>query len=120
MTTGKFFGNVPYIPIMLVNGAAIQCPFFALDTGFTGDLLITSKMAKEIGVMPQGVTPIQIAGGATINLEFGTSLAMLNDEPKEIQVLIAGGMPLAGIDLFTKFGCRISVDCVNRTVEVEN
>ena len=120
MIPGNFEGNIPYIPVMILHGGGVAAPFFVLDTGFTGDLLITSQMARELGIAPSGFGSIILAGGGSVTAAIGKTRAMLGDDPKDVEVVIADGMPLAGISLFTKFRCKILVDCNQRTVEVEN
>ncbi len=119
MIVGKFLANSPYVPVMLVNNGVEQTPFFILDTGFAGDLLITVKIAKELKVIEVGKTFVTLAGGTNMEMPTGFVSAVFEGQPIEVQVLISEGMQLAGIGLLTKFGCRAIVDCKARTVEIE-
>lgn len=119
MIAGKFHNNSPYVPVMLMQGGATQTPFFILDTGFAGDLMITAKIAKELGVFQEGEASVALAGGSNVKIPYGFIDAIFEGQPIKVEVLIGEGMQLAGIGLLTKFGCKAIVDCKNRTVSVE-
>lgn len=120
MIAGKFLDNIPYVPVMLINGVKTQTSFFVLDTGFGGDLMISPAMAHELGIEEFSSMSVKLAGGGDLRIPFGSVTAVFGDEPKEVQVFIGGGMQLVGIGLLTKFRCSALVDCVKRTVEIEN
>ena len=91
-------------------------PFFILDTGFTGDLQVTPKIAQDLGLQVSGVTQSRIANGQIIAVPTAIAIASMQGINKVVQVLISNSMPLAGISFLTKFGFTASVDCKNRTV----
>jgi len=97
----------------------VQTPLVILDTGFTGDLQVTPKMAQELGLLVGGVTPVTIANGQTVNAPFAIAFAAMEGRVNLIQVLIQEGVPLAGISFLSKFGYKATVDCKYRTVGLE-
>lgn len=97
----------------------MQAPFVILDTGFTGDLQVTPKIAKELNLQVVGVTKTQIANGQIIEVPVALAMAAMEGVVNYIQVLISESMPLAGISFLSKFGYKAAVDCKYRTVVLE-
>lgn len=60
MISGVFVENTPFIKVVVGWGRSVQAPFVILDTGFTGDLQVTQKIATELGLQIIGVTKTQI------------------------------------------------------------
>lgn len=80
MVQGQFLESMPFIQIDLAWAHGVQAPFVVLDTGFSGDVQITSQMAEELGLTVSGVTKTTIANGDMVNLP--TALAVANMENK--------------------------------------
>ena len=119
MVSGVFVENIPFIKVVVGWGQSVQAPFVVLDTGFTGDLQVTQKIAKELGLQVVGVTKTQIANGQVIEVPVALAIAAMEGSANYIQVLISESMPLAGISFLSKFGYKATVDCKYRTVALE-
>ena len=119
MINGVFVENIPLIKVVIGWGQAVQAPFVVLDTGFTGDLQVTPKIAKELGLQVVGVTPSRIANGQVVQVSSALAIAAMEGVVNYIQVLISESMPLAGISFLSKFGYKATVDCKYRTVVLE-
>ena len=119
MVNGVFVENIPFIRVVVGWGQSVQAPFVVLDTGFTGDLQVTQKIAKELGLQVVGVTKTQIANGQVIEVPVALAIAAMEGAKHFIQVLISESMPLAGISFLSKFGYKAIVDCKYRTVVLE-
>ena len=119
MVSGVFVENIPFIKVVLGWGQSVQTPFVVLDTGFTGDLQVTQKIATELGLQIVGVTKTQIANGQVIEVPVALAIAAMEGAANYIQVLISESMPLAGLSFLTKFGYKAIVDCKYRTVALE-
>lgn len=119
MVSGVFVENIPFIRVIVGWGQSVQTPFVILDTGFTGDLQVTPKIAIELGLQVIGVTRTQIANGQIIQVPVALAIASMEGAANYIQVLIAESMPLAGISFLTKFGYKAIVDCKYRAVTLE-
>ena len=119
MINGVFVENIPLIKVVVAWGQSVQAPFVILDTGFTGDLQVTPKIARELGLQVAGVTKTQIANGDVIEVPVALAVAAMEGAVNYIQVLISESMPLAGISFLSKFGYKASVDCKYRTVALE-
>jgi clan AA aspartic protease len=90
-----------------------------IDTGFTGDLQVTPKIAKELGLRVIGVTKTQIANGQVIEIPVALAIAAMEGVKNYIQVLISDSMPLVGISFLSKFGYKAIVDCKYRAITLE-
>ncbi len=119
MISGVFVENIPLIKVVVAWGQSVQAPFVVLDTGFTGDLQVTPKIATELGLKVVGVTKTQIANGQIIQVPVALAIASMEGATNYIQVLISDSFPLAGISFLTKFGYKALVDCKYRTVALE-
>ena len=119
MIKGAFTGDIPILPISVTWGRMIQTPLFILDTGFTGDLLVTPQIAKELDLKINGATNIKVANGDVISISTATARASMEGRVNYVQVLISESMPLAGISLLSKFSYKAIVDCKNRDVILE-
>ena len=119
MVHGLFVQNIPLVPVTIAWQRSIQTVDFILDTGFTGDLQVTTKMAEELGLKVVGVTPTQNATGQTVNTPNALALASMEGVTVSVQVLISNSFPLAGICFLTKYGYKAIVDCKFRTVVLQ-
>ena len=119
MIIGKFIGNVPIIKVAVASGYSLQTPVVILDSGFTGDLQVSSKIAAELRLQPIGVTPARIANGKVIQVPIALAFSAMEGVTRSIEVLISDGMPLIGIGFLSKFGFKASLDCKHRTVVLE-
>ncbi|MBM4402711.1 MAG: hypothetical protein FJ044_05715 [Candidatus Cloacimonetes bacterium] len=119
MVSGVFYENIPLIKITVGWGQSVQTPFVILDTGFTGDLQVTPKIAVELGLQIIGVTPVRIANGQVVQLPTALALAAMEGAINYIEVIISNGMPLAGISFLSKFSYKAAVDCKYRTVVLQ-
>ena len=119
MASGVFVENTPFVKVVVGWGQSVQAPYFVLDTGFTGDLQVTPKIARELGLQVVGVTKTQIANGQVIQVPVALAIAAMEGVANYIQVLISNSMPLAGISFLSKFSYKAIVDCKYRTVALD-
>ena len=89
-----------------------------LDTGASGTL-ITSAMARELGVKPNGVFRAQIADGSSVQFAMGRlkSISVENAKVQNVDVAIAPDMEigLLGHDFFGDFDISIKENAVEFT-----
>lgn len=122
MVTGKFEGTerqLPMVPAVILWDQTVQAPYFVLDTGFTGDLLVTSKIAQDLGLKVDSVTKAENANGGIVSLPSASAIAFMEGEKLLITVLISDSRPLLGISFMEKFKYKAVVDCKNKTVVLE-
>ena len=115
MVSGSLIQNVPWVKVILGYGQAVQAPFVILDTGFTGDVQVTPKIAKELGLKITGVTPARIANGQIVQVPKALAVAAMEGRRTVVEVLISESMPLVGISFLTKFSYKAMVDCKNNS-----
>lgn len=119
MVQGAFVKNTPFVGVTVAWNDALRNSAFILDTGFTGDLQVTPKIAQELGLEVIAVTPITIANGQTVQMQTALAIAAMEGATNFITVQISDSMPLAGIGLLTKFNYKATVDCKYRAVTLE-
>ena len=119
MVSGSLIQNVPWVQVILGYAQAVQAPFVILDTGFTGDVQVTPKIAKELGLKITGVTPARIANGQIVQVPTALAVAAMEGRRTVVEVLISESMPLVGISFLTKFSYKAMVDCKNKLVALE-
>lgn len=119
MIKGTFWDNTPFIKIAVGWGRSVQAPLVVLDTGFTGDLQVTSKIAEDLGLEVSGVTRTQFANGEVGEIPVALAYAAMEGMVETIEVLIADSIPLVGISFLTKFSYKAILDCKNREIFLE-
>lgn len=119
MIDGLFIENVPWVEVVVIWGKFIQKPLAILDTGFSGDLQITSKMAKELDLKATTTVQVQIANGSYVKVPLALAVVSLEGIEQRVQVLISESTPLVGINLLSKFSYKAIVDCHNKTVALQ-
>ena len=119
MVSGSLIQNVPWVQVILGYAQAVQAPFVILDTGFTGDVQVTPKIARELGLKITGVTPARIANGQIVQVPTALAVAAMEGRRTVVEVLISESMPLVGISFLTKFSYKAMVDCKNKLVALE-
>lgn len=120
MVEGIFIdSDKPTVRTVLAWEQAVQNPYFILDTGFTGDLVVTNDVAKDLGLEISGVTKANLAGNKGLELPTATALAVMEGRSLYVTALIIPeGWPLLGISFMEKFGYKAIVDCKNKKVRL--
>ena len=116
MIRGFFIENSPWIQITLASGYAVQRPYFILDTGFTGDLKVTPKIAMELGLKPTGVMPVQSFSGDVEYIQTAVAIVSMEGIANYVHILISDGHLLAGIGFLARFHYRALVNCHNGVI----
>ncbi len=120
MIKGTFVdGDKPMVPAIVAWNQSVQNPYFILDTGFTGDLVVTKKMAADLGLEITGMMPARTVENKVINLPIATAIAVMESDPLYVTVMISEGLPLLGISFLQKFNYTAVVDCKHKTVYLE-
>jgi predicted aspartyl protease len=123
MINGTFVdGNKPMVEATIAHGQAVQNPFFVLDTGFTGDLAVTDKVAKDLGFDPNNpdfISDMRTADHKLSPFPSVTALASMEGKTLYVTLVIKPGLPLLGISFMEKFGYKAIVDCKNKKVSLE-
>ncbi len=120
MIRGTFVdGDKPVVPAGVAWEQVAQNPYFILDTGFTGDLMVTPEIAKDLGLETTGMVSANLASNKIVHLPTATAIAVMEGVSLYVTVSIAEGWPLLGISFLQKFGYKAIVDCRRKTVSLE-
>ncbi len=111
--------NIPIVQIVVGWNEMFQDPAFILDTGFTGDLQVTKKIAAELGLVPMAVSHARIADGSTVSIPSALAIVDMEGVTKTVNAMISDALPLVGLGLLTAFGYKATIDCKNREVELQ-
>ena len=120
MIKGKFIDNdKPVVPAGIAWEQTAQNSYFILDTGFTGDLVVTPEIAKDLGLEISGMIPAHIAADKIVELPTATAIAVMEGKKLYVTVFISKGWPLLGISFLQKFNYKAIVDCKYKEVLLE-
>lgn len=119
MIQGVLIGSTPLVKIAISWKNSVIFPHVIVDTGFTGDIQITTEIARALKLTPTSFTQVRIANGDLITVKTGVALVILEGVKKYVEVLFSLGEPLLGVGLLKKFGYRAIVDGKNNTVFLE-
>lgn len=120
MIHGKFIhSDRAVVPAIVAWEQNARDSYFILDTGFTGDLIVTPEMAKELGLEITTMTSAHIAAGMTVDLPTATAIGIMEGRKLYVSVFISKGLPLLGMSFLEKFNYKAIVDCRCKTVSLE-
>jgi predicted aspartyl protease len=120
MVEGKFInGDRLIIQASIAWGQIIQSPYFLLDTGFTGDLVVPPEVARDLGITLDGVTIMKMADNKTVPVKSGVAYGVMEGKTLYIKVLVSEGIPMLGISFLELFQYVAIVDCKNKKVSLE-
>ena len=120
MVEGQFIdGDKPVVPAVIAWDQSVQTPYFILDTGFTGDLVVTPEIANDLGLDVSAVIPTRIAGNRVVNMPTATAIAVMEGQRLYVTVFISEGWLLLGITFMQKFNYEARIDCRNKKVRLE-
>jgi predicted aspartyl protease len=121
MINGSFldFRPLPTIKVLVKFNEAVVYPEFILDTGFSGDLKIDPERATELGIEKLGTKYIDHANGQRVLVSFAYGFAELENQKKSVEIIVAAGPHLLGINFLAVFGYKSVVDCKNWVCHLE-
>lgn len=119
MIDGFFVENIPWVMVNIGWKKQLQKPLVILDTGFSGDLQITPKIARELGLRATEAVKVKIANGQIVSVPVVEAISSMEGDKQEVKVLIADSSPLVGIGFLSKFSYKAMVDCKNKTMALK-
>ncbi len=120
MVNGTFVEtDKPMVPAVIAWNQSVQSPHFILDTGFTGELVVTPQIANDLGLEVSSIIPVRLAGNRIVNLPTATAIAVMEGQRLYVTVFISEGWPLLGIGFMQKFNYKAIIDTKNQTVSLE-
>ena len=107
MIKGLIHENRPLIRVTVGSSLGVQEIVGLLDTGFTGELKLSSQTATELGLEVTHTESVALANEETILMRASLAEVVLEDVKNTVSVLIdAGLMPIIGIGLLRSFGYK--------------
>ncbi|MES2216726.1 MAG: hypothetical protein V4481_05550 [Patescibacteria group bacterium] len=120
MIKGEFIdGDKPVVPAGIAWEQAAQNTYFILDTGFTGDLVVTPRMASDLGLEITGMSTAYVAANKVVSVPTATAIAVMENIQLYVTVFVLEGWPLLGMSLLQKFNYKAVVDCKYKQVSLE-
>ena len=112
MITGKIVNNQEVVIELEVTGVEHpQKIEVAVDTGFTGELMLPGDLIDVLGFPRIGELPIILGDGSWITLDLYLGIIVWHAEKRVVQVLRTdNGKPLIGMSLL--YGNRLTLDVV--------
>jgi len=89
------------------------------DSGFSGDLVIPTSMAVDIGLKTGGVAEVELADGSTMGVEVYVCKVKIGDITQEAATIIMGGEVLIGMGLMIPFDVCLRAGTSEAIIEPE-
>lgn len=95
--------NEVLFPIIAVNALdqnfQPQQIYSVIDTGFTGDIMMSPQIIQKLAPQYEGRTQVELADGSVAHIDAYIGLILWHGKSREVRILEAEGTPLIGMDL---------------------
>jgi len=98
----------------------VQDQVVLVDTGFTGELKVSTETANNLRLIPTGVEPVTVGHGKNVSMSTALAYVSLNGMAHLVNVLIADGVEAVGIELLKKFRLKLHVDTPLNVISLFN
>ena len=119
MIHGAIYNNRPLIPLTIARQLKVQDVTALIDTGFTGELKISSKEAKSLGIETTHTELVTLADEKTVDMAAGLAEVSMEGLQIAVEVLISEGDPIIGVGLLRKFGYILTINFPASTVSLK-
>ena len=110
MIKGVVHNDRPLISLIVAWRLGVQEIMVLVDTGFTGELKISSEKATELGLKTTHTEPVMLANENTINMSASLAVVAMEDSEKVVNVLIGQGQPTIGVGILRRFGYNLHIN----------
>lgn len=110
MIRGTIHNNRPFISLIVGWRLGVQETVALVDTGFTGELKISSVKAWELGLQITHAEPVTLADEKTVTMRASLALVSMEGVMNVVNVLVSQGIPIIGVGLLRRFGYALSMD----------
>lgn len=110
MVKGLVYKNRPVIKLTVANGFKAKKVITLVDTGFTGELKLSSKEVMDLSIVPDRLETVQLANGRPAKMFASSAEVSMEGIKNSVEVLISDGIATIGISLLRKFGYNLNVD----------
>jgi clan AA aspartic protease len=111
--------NRPLIPLVVGWNRGVQEIPAMVDTGFSGELKIPSRMIDELGLKITHAQPVLLADGTNMTMRASLAFVTMEGITHEVSALISNGPPVVGGTLLKRFGYKLIVDYKTNIVVLE-
>ena len=107
MIRGLIHENRPLMRVAIESPLGVQEIVVLLDTGFTGELKLSSQIATELGLEVTHTERVTLANEELVTMKASLTEVALEGIKNKVSTLIdAGLMPIVGIALLRRFGYK--------------
>ena len=111
MINGKIVNNQEAIIELEVVGVdRLEKTEAIIDTGFTGELILSGDMIDRLEIPQVGELPVTLGDGSEVYVSLYLAIVVWQGEKRIVQVLRTDGNSLVGMSLL--FGNRLILDVV--------
>lgn len=119
MIKGAFDGNRPLISLVVGWQLEVQEMVALIDTGFTGELKLSSVRASKLGLQVTHTELITLANEKSVNMPAGLAVVAMEGAKNTVSVLISEGTPIIGVGLLKKFGYNLNINFKTESIILE-
>ena len=95
--------NEVLFPIIAVNALdqnlQPQQIYSVIDTGFTGDIMMSPQIIQKLAPQYEGRTQVELADGSIAHIDAYIGLILWHGKSREVRIFEAEGTPLIGMNL---------------------
>jgi len=111
--------NRPLIPLVVGWNRGVQEIPALVDTGFSGELKMPSKMIDELGLEITHAQAVLLADGTSATMRASLAFVAMEGITHEVTALISNGPAVIGGALLRRFGYKLIVDYKEDSVALE-
>lgn len=102
MIHGTVSNDNPYVNILIKWGPAVLNVTVLIDTGFEGDLRISPKVAKELGLVETHTQKIRFGNNVSHTVPTSLVYSEMEGVMASLEVIILPGEPYIGVGFLKK------------------
>ena len=106
--------NEILFPIIAVNALdqnfQPQQIYSVIDTGFTGDIMMSPQIIQKLAPQYEGRTQVELADGSVTHIDAYIGLILWHGKSREVRIFEAEGTPLIGMNLLR--GSTVNIQTV--------
>ena len=110
MIYGVIEENKPLISVEIGWLRGAQQVSALVDTGFTGELKISTMQAKQLGLEISYVGGVLLGNDEEVDMDGAFAFISMEGATKVVEVLVSKGEPIIGVELLRKFGYELQMN----------
>lgn len=118
MIKGELEDNRPYVTVPIRWGEKVQEIPALIDTGFDGDIRVSSKDANDLNLILDHVQVFEFADGSTKDVPASIGYSDFNGMMASLNIAILDGGPTIGMGFLKKFNATLTVNLKQRSVTI--